>query len=512
MMRKSMIAGILVFAYAARGGPAWGAGELGEREARLYEPIEWSLVQRGVEGNPFDLEASVTFVHEEGGAEITTEMFYAGEETWRSRFTGTRPGRWTFLSRSEAKALDGQRGVVKVAENGGARGFVTGLGNKWGYSGTGKAFVPQLAMIASPDVYYQNPERIDREIQVFLAEHGFNGFHASVLCRWFNLEQTQATELGSSDPNPDLRTFEALELLITKTYTAGGMVHLWVWGDEMRAQTPIRLGGKNGPADRRLQRYIAARLGPIPGWTMGYGFDLDEWTEEKDLRIWHDHMHEHLGWPHLLGGRSAGPNHYEPGVDFPQVSEVLDYSGYEQHRPTYEAYVAAMEARPGKPVFSEDRFRIRKGRYPEKDYNMEMTRRGLWHSTMAGGVANIWGCLLPDDGRGCSQPYPKPEVIKTYARFFEGRFTADMVRGNALTDGVCLVRPGRSQAVFYKEDADQVWIDLSGFEGPQPAVAVDAHRAYAEIEVGVLEPGAHMWDAPRVSDWAIAVGRFEGED
>ena len=63
-------------------------------------------------------------------------------------------------------------------------------------------------------------------------------------------------------PRPDLRTFDALELLIRKTNAAGGIVHIWAWGDESRRQTPIRLGGKNGPADRRLQRYIAARLGP----------------------------------------------------------------------------------------------------------------------------------------------------------------------------------------------------------------------------------------------------------
>ncbi|MAG93645.1 MAG: hypothetical protein CMJ48_07840, partial [Planctomycetaceae bacterium] len=42
----------------------------------------------------------------------------------------------------------------------------------------------------------------------------------------------------------------------------------------------------------------------------------------------------------------------------------------------------------------EDRFRIRHSKtYADKDYTMEMTRRGLWHSTMAGGVANIWGHL-----------------------------------------------------------------------------------------------------------------------
>ena len=53
-----------------------------------------------------------------------------------------------------------------------------------------------------------------------------------------------------------------LELLITKVHAAGGLVHIWAWGDEARRWTPVRWG-KNGKVDKRLQRYIAARLGPL---------------------------------------------------------------------------------------------------------------------------------------------------------------------------------------------------------------------------------------------------------
>ena len=483
-----------------------------DRKAVLFAPVEWSLDNPTVEGNPFDLDATVTLTHEDGADRISTGMFYAGGTTWKFRFTATRPGRWTFTTASDAKALDGHRGTVTVADAPGSRGFVTGFGSKWGYSGSGEVFVPQLAMYASPDAYYQNLDMIDRDIQTFLVEHGFNGFHTGVLCRWFDLEKTSAPDFADKDPNPDPRTFEALELLITKTYAAGGMVHIWAWGDEQRKQTPIGLGGKNGPADRRLQRYIAARLGPLPGWTMGYGFDLVEWTEAKDLRDWHAYLHEHLGWPHMLGGRSRGPQDYHPGVEFPQVTEGLDYSGYEQHRPTYDAYVAAIDARPGKPSFSEDRFRIRDSdMHRKKDYTMEMTRRGLWHSAMAGGVANIWGQLLPDDGTAESKPYPEPYAIKTYARFFEHRFTRDMTRNNRITDGVCLARPTNAHYVFYKEDADTIRMDLSALDGPQPAVAVDTRKPYDEVHFGVLDAKLHTWTAPYTSDWAIAVGTF-GDD
>ena len=101
--------------------------------------------------------------------------------------------------------------------------------------------------------------------------------------------------------------------------------HLWTWGDEQRNMTPARWG-INGNVDKRLQRYIGARLGPLPGWTMGYGFDLDEWVKVSELDVWRDYMHDHLGWPHLLGGRPAGPNRGTDHSQYGRWNGPLDYA------------------------------------------------------------------------------------------------------------------------------------------------------------------------------------------
>jgi hypothetical protein len=45
-------------------------------------------------------------------------------------------------------------------------------------------------------------------------------------------------------------------------------------------------------------------------------------------------------------------------------------------------------------------------------------------------------------------------------------------------------------------------------EGAQMVVAVDTKVLYKEIEVGELTAREHVWDAPYLSDWAIAVGNF----
>lgn len=498
---------------AAPESAASGTGTL-DRVGTQWAPyLEWSLHNPTWEGNPYDLVARVAFVHTESGKRRTTGMFYDGENVWKFRFTGTQEGEWRFTTSSEDADLDGKEGrvVIEPNPNAKAHGFLTHFGNKWGWEGTEEAFVPQLVMYAVPRHFYGKPEMVDADIETFLVEHGFNGLHIPVWCAWFDIEEDGYDNLPE-EANPDRRTFEALEMVITKVHAAGGMVHLWAWGDEQRHWTPNKWG-KNGKVDKRLQRYIAARLGPLPGWSMGYGFDCIEWVKEKDLREWHAHMHEQLGWFHFLGARAPGP--HGPKDPVTQIYEGLDYSSYEQHRPTYEDYVRVIEAWPEKPSFSEDRFRVREEpRYASKDYTVEQTRRGLWHSAMAGGVANIWGYMLDPYkeaylATGKSGPYPNPEWIKTNAEFFRGRFLKEMVRDNGLTDGVCLRAPDGSRYLFYKEDASAIRMDLRGMGYKERGVAVDAKAPYGEIDLGWLEAKEQVWKAPYESDWAIAVGAFE---
>jgi hypothetical protein len=492
-----------------------GAAESLERTGTQWSPfIEWALRNESIKGNPFDVSAAATFTHVESGAQRTTPMFFAGGKSWKFRFTGTHPGRWDFTTGSTDPELDGRSGTVTIRSNDDAYGFVTHVGNKWarpfGSDGTPRGLVPQFVMYGHPGTFYGKPDRVDADIRTFIGEHGFTGFHVPVFCRWFDIEHDRANEIPSNDPGPDPRTFEALEMLITKVHAAGGVVHLWEWGDESRRQTP-RKWGINGTIDKRLQRYIAARLGPLPGWTMGYGFDLDEWVNEKQLGEWRAHMHKHMGWPHMLGGRHGDPNR---GLDHSSAvswNRRLDYSSFEHHRPNFDVYRASLQAVPGQPAFSEDRFRIRQSKqYRDKDYDEDMTRRGLWHSTMAGGVANIWGRLDNDlainKGGGASLPYEHPEWIRTWADFFKKRFTLDAEPALELTNGHCLKRRTGEHFVFYREDTNSIQMDLSRMNGDRPAIAVDTLRRYREISLGRLSTKNQTWSAPYKSDWAIAVG------
>ena len=512
----------VTFFLAGLGVATSRADDFGTRMGTQWAPyVEWTIENPTWSGNAFDVKAQVTFTHQASGEIRRTEMFYIGGESWAFRFTGTKTGVWSFVTTSEDEDLRGHVGKVTITKAGrpDAHGFLKKFGNKWGWEGTETAFAPQLVMwdyVAgsnSPRVFCGNPDLVARKVKEFVTDQGFHGFHVPVVGgRWFDVD-SKSDKVVSSMTEPDFQTFEALELLITSTHQAGGFVHIWSWGDHQRFQTPRSLeGGINGAIDRRLQRYIAARLGPIPGWSMGYGFDLDEWVKARQLRQWRDAMHEWMGWHHFLGGRPAGPNRGEDHAADIVWNKGLDYSSYEHHRPTYEVYVAALQAIPGQPVMSEDRFRIRNNsRYKDKDYDEELTRHGFYHSTMAGGVANIWG-VHPDRSPGGR--YSNQDQLKTCSVFFDvhGRFLADMTPANQMSreDGTRVLLSRATQSlVVYRENDESIQIDLSRMPKPLHAVAVDTKRAYAEVDLGALKSKDQVIELPRVSDWVIAIGDFQ---
>ncbi len=526
--------------------------------------VEWSVRNPTWQGNPFDLRATATFVHTASGEKRTTGMFYAGFDTWKFRFTGTRNGEWTIRTQSNGNSgtsrdpeLDGLTGRVIVQDNpnSNAHGFMKKFGSKWGWQGTDTAFVPQYVMGKDLDAFYDNKRRrvneakIDREIIEFIDGHGFSGFHLQVQGRWFDL---YGKTRGKRDPDP--RTYDVLEAVIRAVHAKGGACHLWMWGkDGGRAEDSPRniLGASMNDADKRNLHYLAARLGPIPGWSIGYGYDTENlWASPDELEAWKDFLETQFGWDHFVGARVGfdengaygrySRDRAKPPLDKKFNAPIGDrftawlgggYIGYTSYRPLYDRYVAVIDHHPDKPSFEEDRFRIRRAKqWRHKDYDAELTRRGLWHSAMAGGVANIWGYLLPDNDEGGSQSYARGAVnlkhlIKTYATFFrdKNRFLKDFIRDNSLSDprtgtteipepadiSVCLRNPANTHFVFYKENTDSVGMNLAKMQKSNSAVAVDTKSHYKEVDMGMLLPGKYNWKAPYKSDWVIAIGEYE---
>ncbi len=530
--------------------------QLDNKTGYLNKPyLEWELEWEGTEGNPYDVIAKATFTHIESGNEKTSLMYYAGDSKWRFRFTGTKVGTWIVETTGPGNLGGHNTSVdVKAAEKK-YNGFLGSEGTRWIWTGSGKEHLPQLVMRKSLHDYWKDGKvdvsYIDKNIQEFIIETGFTGYHLEkIAATWFDIKNPgNNTRTLGEDVNPDPKSFSTLEEIITRVYNSGGFTHLWLWGSDYEnwggKGGPRGIGGPMGEADKRLNRYIAARLGPIPGWTMGYGSDLHKWVNADELQAWYNYLKTHLGgWQHIIGARADADDAKAPVVRKP-LSAIYwkgDYEGHYDYRVAYPWYVEVMEA-ADRPQISEDRFRIRwhAKQFYEKDYSPDMTVRGLWHSTMAGGVANIWGNLLPHNSNGKgSMPYNNKaamtlrghdvkvdikDEIKTYSVFWfdNNRFSGTMIRDNKLTGNrtgdnvlstkgepisVCLRDKKYTKYVFYTEDAKEIVMDLSGTGSSLKAVAVDTRKSYKEISLGMIEPEKFTWEAPYKSDWALAVGNF----
>lgn len=399
----------------------------------------------------------ITIQHTEGETHQTLAFEDAGQ--MKFRFTPSQAGNWKF---SVGGSID-----ISAVQPDYAKGFVVANGINWVRSATGEAFVPQYVMYNRTD--------LDNGLQEFVVEHGFTGFHIT------NLRDF-------------LQNTSYFEAIVLKTYRLGGVTHFWIWGDRSRWQTPSTYGVD---ADV-LYREIAARLGPLPGWTIGYGFDLYEWASAEEIEQFRAFLHRSISYRHLVGGRGY-KNEYR------QISSNLDYASWEWHQPTLADYKDHIKFAKGKPAFSEDRFRVRQpSRYPDKDYDFDMTRKGLWHSALSGGVANIWG--HKPKGRGYSQPYPNKEAIRTYRRTIDLYFELGMsVEDNVLEGGSCLGADGH--LLCYVENASKINFQTGAPDAISKVLAIDTKKAYREIDINNR---GQVIKLPNISDWAILLLKPEG--
>lgn len=329
-----------------------------------------------------------TIIHE-SGINFRVISFFE-DNISKIRFTPTKTGKW-YLNGNLLVVIDGKRPEY-------AKGFVKAYGNKWIRSATGEAFIPQYIMFDRSD--------IKSSIKEFIVDHGFTGFHIS--------------NLRDFTKNPSY-----FESIILETYRKGGTTHFWIWGDKQRKLTPEFYNGSVG----KLYKEIIARIGPLPGWTIEYGFDLFEWATADELDSWRTDWHNLSSYHHLMGGRGY-KNEYR------QISDKLDYTSWEWHRPTMEDYRMHIDKAGGKPVMSEDRFRVRSpSRYPKKDYSEELTVQGLWNSFFSGGVANIWGKKANDGSY--SSPYKLKSEIRSYRDFVDQYYSLGMTAHTGTGSSIC---------------------------------------------------------------------------
>lgn len=495
-------------------------------EGQLFEYLEWSIENETYEGNPFDLVADVVFIHNTTQKVKTSQMFYDGNNIWKFRFTGTRIGEWQYYTISEDSQLDSLNGIIRINENSDKSryGFLTNIGNKYVIQTsdtTVKGFLFNVYMNLNNHNYSFRNGTAEDFIQ-YADEAIANGatvlFSDVIANSWFNFP-TLAYSEGVSN-NPDLKTFERLELLISTARAKGIIVHLWAWGDEERKQTAMGIGGGiNQGVDKRLQRYICARLGALPGWSMGYGFDLHEWVTKQEVQEWAKFLNSHLGWPHLLSAR---------GINLDENNFINSYDGAgretaELHTTEYgpvnfEEVWVDMNSDIDSPHLYEERHTYLR---PNFNLDMEGTRRLMWWQAVSGGMGGWYGfydCINHPNLGPCLDPnynniYPQPDQLVTHNTFWlkKNRFLINSQTNNNLSNGYTLSTKDSENIIIYKEDTDSIIFNSEIDLSDQSIVAIDTKLEYNEINIS-QDISQNNWKAPYTSDWAIAVGEFENKE
>jgi hypothetical protein len=515
-----------------------------ERTTHVWQYTEFSLVNPTWSGNPFDVRAEVRFVHPQSTR--ITEMFYAGDGVWKFRFTGTRTGQWRFRTSSEDEDLHGHTGLVFVQPRTDVicKGFLHPVGNKFAVMEEDiedlEGYVYQVFM--NQQDYEQqhrhasrilgHPSRTDLIADYWrnTEDNGFEVYFFAVFYSWFRMGALSIDDFsGKADPaldHPDPALFDMLERAIVYAHERGGRTHIWAWGDNDRKQTPNHLpDGFRGERHRRLIRYIAARLGPLPGWAMNFGFDTVEMPNAEDDSVWWARqMNDAMGWPHILTSRGwdhpeFGAHSYAGFGGNPYDLETTDKGPI-----GYDEILQDLTGHPDKPSIYEERHTYNRWQCwphavsdPDR-LNEAGSRRLIWWQAMAGGMGGFFGHFserfnqygpFRSDGACGYHPASLKRAFRTHRRFWDGgRLKRNMVPANHRIHGgrgYCLATPDSRYMIFFAEDTEAVTIDLRGMPGSQSITAVDACAEYEEIACGTVGPAVHTIHLKRRSDWAVSL-------
>ena len=479
--------------------------------------LEWEVQASDYDGDPFDVRAYAHFTHTSGDS-YRVPLYFAGDDTWRFRFTAPRTGTYLVETESELESFDAltTRATFAADPDPAAHGFLVAEDGAFtvlvGDGTESRRILYNVyqrhnskrapAGVETPAHYSADPAVRGPHIEALLDEtqaHGMNATFLLVGSNW--LQHGNEYNEWSTNEHPDDVTFEIIEDVLERTRARGMFLHIWMWADEEnRNAAPLLRGGTNGPIDERLQYYIMGRLGAFPNWTLSLGYDLEEWVTPAEARRWRETMVGFNDLPRLFMARetqdgASGSNRFSLG------SDKLDVFSVDQ-RPRSDFFADArtmIERADGRPVLYERRFLHTR----DDVWDMATTRRALWQFTIAGGAGGVWGVLW-----GNGEPYPSPESLRTLETFWRERF-AVAYEPAVVLDGrasFALHAQDGASSVYYAEAARSVPLGPEVGDGVTRAVAIDTRRPYEEIEIDLGSSDA-SWQAPHRSDWVLAVDR-----
>ncbi len=277
--------------------------------------------------------------------------------------------------------------------------------------------------------------------------------------------------------------------------------------------------GVLGNDHKRLMCYTTARLGPLPGWCMNFGFDTNELPNPESITSqWENYLNDRMGWNHMVCARGWKNNAFA-------INSYSGFSGsYEltttRNGPSgYEEIRNDVDSDISKPHLCEERNTYNRFKYVEPGSGQE-PGDGPDQYGMGGFFGhfsvrfNSYGPFSQNCGCGYH-----PDSLKCAFRCFRDFWAKDRFMFDMAVDtgrvrngtGYCLRTKDYKNFVFFVENDSRVEIDLGGMPGSRRVIVVDARNKYSEISKGSMSAGWRTIDFGYASDWAITVEDFDNE-
>jgi hypothetical protein len=367
--------------------------------AQLFGAHEISFIGDGSVDNPFEIEASVTFVPPSGQTNAkTVDMFYDGDDIWRVRVYTSEVGQWSWAAQSEDDiSLNTQSGSFMVVDSN-LRGMLrpNPVNPRQWATDNGQWF------LNISDTAYKLFNSVEIHWQDYIRDNvmmGITSMRSGALGGWEWSEDGDASNYPWNDE--ELTRFDLEKFQTTDSRLQWMLdnypdmyVQLILFGNIDWQTDEVGLEWKNLPSTVRANtmRYMMARWAAYPQifWLVVNDMSCDDAfpNNREFAREVGTYFASHDPWNHLL---SSGPAReqsfcFADGEDANWVSYIHLEGTHELGAEWINDYASLpMHVFLGEDYYEQDHAT----RYPR--YPRYFQRRLFWSWLLAGGSANYGG-------------------------------------------------------------------------------------------------------------------------
>lgn len=481
-----------------------------------WQPHDFGYTAAPAAANPFMVPFSAAVTAPDGKS-FTLPGFFDGDGTWKIRVSPNTEGKWSLVTESDVKELDGKtaeftcvanpnpnvHGVLRVDKahphhfifEDGARFFMQGYEYDWIWAlDMGKPGVPTVE------------QSLD-----LIAKHGFNYVILNSYAhdtKWRN-GTTGPDDYGppplyaweGSNAQPDhsrmnLAYWQHYDRVMNALAQRGIQAHMLIKVYNKEVKWPDR----GSEEERLFFRWLVARYAAHPNVIWDFS---KEAHNEKDIAY-------KQGWLKWL--RENDPYHHLTTVhdddkanDSGAYDELTDFRADQGHKNFHDVILRQRARRPWPVANVESDYECGPGGVTDKTYGHAQSPEDMmdtqWEIAMAGGyVAYYYTYTAWDVVRPLDVP-PGYAMMKYFGDFWRATEYWKLEPSDKLVStGYCLANPGREYVVFQKQPAPFT-LEIAGSESPLNAAWFNP-RTGARTPAFPLNNGTASLTPP--SDWGNA--------